>query len=70
MYKSVEQLKQEAQHLIAEQLRAAEMRQGCTNYEYYAGILLKQLEPIIWKYAPLPISIQEALNLGDGVYRP
>jgi len=70
MYKSEAQLKEAAIHLIAEQLRAAEMRQGCTNHTYYAEILLRQLEPIIWKYAPLPISIQEALNSGDGVYRP
>lgn len=55
MYKSVEQLKEDALHLITEQLRAAEMRQGCTNYEYYAEILLRQLEPIIFKYAPLPV---------------
>jgi len=70
MYKPEVQLKQEATDIIAEQLRAAEMRQGCTNYTYYAEILLRQLEPIIWKYAPLPVSIQEALNSGDGVYRP
>lgn len=70
MYKSREQLKQEATHLITEQLRAAEMRQGCTNYGYHADILLKQLEPIIFAYAPLPVGIQEALNSGDGAYRP
>ena len=70
MYKSKPQLKQEATDLIAEQLRAAEMRQGCTNHGYYAAIVLKQLEPIIWQYAPLPESIPEALNSGDGVYRP
>ena len=61
---------QEATDLIAEQLRAAEMRQGCTNHGYYAEILLKQLEPIIRQYSPLPESIQEALNFGDGAYRP
>jgi hypothetical protein len=70
MYKSEAQLKQEATHLIAEQLRAAEMRQGCTNHTYYAEILLKQLEPIIWGYAPLPLNIQQALNSGNGAYRP
>lgn len=70
MYKSEAQLKEEAQHIITEQLRAAEMRQGCTNHSYYAEILLKQLEPIIWRYAPLPESIQQALNSGDGAYRP
>ena len=28
---------------ITEALRAAEMRQGCTNHSYYAEILLKEL---------------------------
>lgn len=70
VYKTEEQLKDEAIYLIVEQLRAAEMRQGCTNYTFYAEILLNQLEPIIFSYAPLPESIQWALNSGDGVYRP
>lgn len=70
MYKSEKELKEEALHIITEAIRAGEMRQGCTNYTYYAEIVLKQLEPIIHAYAPLPESIQWALNLGDGVYRP
>lgn len=69
-YKSKDELRLEALYLITEQLRATEMRQGCTNYSFYAEILLKQLEPIIHEYAPLPESIQWALNSGDGVYRP
>ena len=48
MYKSKEQLRQEALGLIVEQLRAAEMRQGCTNYTYHAEILLEQLKPVIF----------------------
>ncbi len=70
MYKTTQQLKQDALDLIVEQLRAAEMRQGCSNYTFHAETLLKQIEPIIHAYAPLPSSIQEALNSGDGVYRP
>ena len=70
MYKSKEQLRQEALALIVEDLRAAEMRQGCTNYTHYADILLRQLECLIFAYAPLPEFVQEALNTGDGAYRP
>ena len=70
VYKSKEQLRQAALDLIIEDLRAAEMRQGCTNYTYYADILLRQLECLIFDYAPLPESIQQALNSGDGTYRP
>ena len=33
--------------IVAEALRAAEMRQGCTDYTPYAEILLKQLIPIL-----------------------
>ena len=69
-YKPVAQLKEDALNIIIEGLRAAEMRQGCTNHSYYAEIMLKQLEPILHAYAPLPESIQWALNSGDGVYRP
>lgn len=69
-WKSPEQIRTDALHIISEQLRAAEMRQGCTNHSYHAELLLKQIEPMIWAYAPLPRSIQEALNSGDGVYRP
>lgn len=70
MYKSKEQLRQEALDLIVEDLKAAEMRQGCTDYSPYADILLRQLECLIFAYAPLPESIQQALNSGDGSYRP
>lgn len=35
--------------LIVEALRAAEMRQGCTDYGYYAEILLRQLEPLLFE---------------------
>ncbi len=70
MYKSQKELRQQALDIITEQLRASEMRQGCTNHSYYAEIVLNQLEPIIHAYAPLPEPIQWALNSGDGVYRP
>lgn len=70
MYKSKEQLRQEALDLITEDLRAAEMRQGCTNHTFYAEIQLRQLECLIFAYAPLPESIQQALNSGDGSYHP
>lgn len=63
-------MNEKALHIIIEALRGAEMRQGCTNHTYYAEILLKQIEPLIQADAPLPLSIQEALNSGDGVYRP
>ena len=58
-----------ARHLIVESLRAAEMRQGCTNHTYYADKVLKQLEEMGY-HIGLPDSINEALNSGDGVYRP
>jgi len=67
MYKSEVQLKQGATDIIAEQLRAAEMRQGCTNYTYYAEILLRQLEPIIWKYAPLSGRLRGTMNWEDAL---
>ena len=37
------------------------MRQGCTDYGYYAELLLRQLEPIIAEYAPVPERIVKAL---------
>ena len=49
---SINNLKGQATDIIAEGLKAAEMRQSCTDYGYYAEILLKQVEPIIFKYAP------------------
>lgn len=55
---------------IKAHLQMAEMRQGTTDYTPYAETLLKELEPIIFSYAPLPEYIQWALNSGDGVYRP
>jgi len=70
MYKSEKELKEESMNLIVNALKEAEMRQGCTDYKPYASTLLRQLEPLIFNYSPLPISIQEALNSGDGVYRP
>ncbi len=70
VYESKEQLKEKARTLIIHALQEAEMRQGCTSYGAYADILLKQLEPIVFKYAPLSESIQWALNSGDGTYRP
>ena len=41
--------REKALELIIENLRAAEMRQGCTNYSFYADILLRQLEVLIDK---------------------
>ncbi len=70
MYKSAKELRQEALDLITEDLKAAEMRQGCTDYSFYADLLLRQLECLIFAYAPLPESIQHALNSGDGTYMP
>jgi len=61
MSKRIEELKEQAQHLIVEALRAAEMRQGCTDYGYYAELLLRQLEPIIEEYVPVPERIVKAL---------
>lgn len=69
-YQSETELKQEALQIIINSLQEAEMRQGCTNYTDHAERILKQLEPIIQGYAPLPESIQWALNSGDGTYRP
>ena len=62
MYKSEAELKADAVSLIVEQLRAAEMRQGCTNYTYHAEILLSQLEEIIFKYASLPKQMSSTLT--------
>jgi len=59
-----DELREKARHLIIEQLRAAEMRQGCTDYGYHADILLRQLEPVIWEYAPVPDRIVQALKYG------
>jgi len=75
MYKSKVQLQQEAIRLITSTLKECEecgskMEQTCSYRDSYAEILLRQLEPLIWNYAPLPVSIQEALNSGDGAYRP
>ncbi|MDD5220898.1 MAG: hypothetical protein PHV11_10050 [Candidatus Bipolaricaulis sp.] len=56
-------------HLLTESLRAAEMRQGCTNHSYYAELVAEQLYDMGY-YKGLPPSIEEALNSGDGVYRP
>lgn len=56
--------------IITEQIRAAEMRQGCTNHSYYAEKLLDEIEPLIQADAALPESIQWAMNSGDGTYRP
>ena len=69
MYKSKEQLRQEAMDIIKAHLQEAETR-GCANYDDTAKVLLVQLESRIFAYAPLPVSIQEALNSGDGAYRP
>lgn len=45
--------------ICVEAIRAAEMRQGCTNHSYYAEILLKQLIPIIQKAVyDTPITIK------------
>ena len=35
-------------NLLIESLRAAEMRQGCTNHSYYAEILKKQILSLIF----------------------
>lgn len=59
-----DELKDQARHLIVEQLKAAEMRQGCTDYAYYADVLLRQLEPVIFAYAPPPDRIIQALKWG------
>jgi len=36
-------LREQALQITTESLRATEMRQGCTNHSWYAGLLLKQL---------------------------
>jgi len=59
------ELKEKARHLIIEQLKAAEMRQGCTDYGYHADVLLGQLEPVIFEYAPPPARILQALKYGN-----
>ena len=56
--------------IIKGALMEAEMRQGCSNYTPYAEYLYNQIKPIIQRHAPLPESIQWALNSGDGTYRP
>lgn len=33
-------------HLLKESLRAAEMRQGCTNYDYYVDKIITQLSSL------------------------
>jgi hypothetical protein len=65
-----ETVKQDIVNRLTNALQQAEMRQGCTNHSYYAEILAKEIIPIIEDQAPLPESIQWALNSGDGVYRP
>jgi len=37
------EVRERALHICIESLRAAEMRQGCTNHSYYAEILLRQI---------------------------
>ena len=56
-------------HLLTEGVRAAGMRQGCTNHSYYAELIAKQLDGMGY-HVGLPDSICEALNSGDGAYRP
>ena len=41
------ELTDKVDHLITESLRAAEMRQGCTNHTYYAELIRKQLLDIM-----------------------
>ena len=69
MYKSKEILKLEALNIIEEYTHDVR-RARAPMLDVFAKRLLEKLEPIIFDYAPLPISIQEALNSGDGVYRP
>jgi len=59
------ELRRKARNLIIKQLNAAEMRQHCTDYGYHADILLAQLEPIIFEYAPPPARILQALKYGN-----
>lgn len=46
------ELMTKALRIITNALQEAEMRQGCSNHEYYAEILLDQIEPLIYEYAP------------------
>ena len=62
MYRTVETLKERAQELITEALNEAATRQDRTDNQYYAEKLLAELEPIIWKYAPVPDGIVEILK--------
>ena len=60
MYRTVETLKERAQELISEALNEAATRQDRTDNQ--AEKLLAELEPIIWKYAPIPDGIVEILK--------
>jgi len=65
MSNRTEELRERARGLIIEALRAAELRQGCTDYGYYAERLLAELEPVIFEYAPPPARIVQALRYGN-----
>ena len=41
------EFKEQALHILIESIRAAEMRQGCTNHTYYAEILFNQIQALL-----------------------
>lgn len=53
-------------HIITEALRAAEMRQGCTNHTWYAEKLLEQIEDgVIFNLHQKELAKWQQLNFGQ-----
>lgn len=65
MYRTGETSKEQAQHLIADELRAAETRKAGADCDLYAERLLARLEPVIFEHAPPPARIVQALRYGN-----
>jgi len=48
-------------HLLIESLRAAEMRQGCTNHSYYAELLRDQILALIGQEGYVKLADDQSL---------